>query len=135
MGTFLKTHQEILGWIALASFLLFIAMLIAVPLIIVRLPKSYLFMEEPRTAVLPPLVRWPYLIFKNIAGVVLVVGGLAMLVLPGQGLLTLAVGLSFMSIPGKHRLIRKVAGRPRVLRMINWLRLKAGRPPLENSDR
>ena len=57
--------------------------------------------------------------------------GAAMLVLPGQGLLTLVIGLSLMNFPGKRRLIIRILRRPRVFRTINTMRDKARRPPLQ----
>jgi hypothetical protein len=54
-----------------------------------------------------------------------------MLLVPGQGLLTIAVGLMLVDFPGKFRFERWLAVRPPVWRSINWLRKRAGRGPLE----
>jgi UPF0716 family protein affecting phage T7 exclusion len=64
-------------------------------------------------------------------GAVLLLAGVAMLILPGQGLLTLAIGLGLMNLPGKRSLIRHLIGRPRVLRTINQFRAKAHKELLE----
>ena len=53
-----------------------------------------------------------------------------MLVLPGQGLLTLLVGFLLVDAPGKYRLERWLVSRKAVLRPINWLRRRKGRQPL-----
>jgi hypothetical protein len=53
-----------------------------------------------------------------------------MLVLPGQGLLTIIIGLVLMEFPGKYHAERWVINRPAVLAAINWIRLKAGKPKL-----
>jgi hypothetical protein len=50
---------------------------------------------------------------------------------PGQGILTLLLGMSLVDVPGKQRLMRKLIRRPRVLKVINRLRAKADQPPLE----
>ena len=71
---------------------------------------------------------------KNLAGAVLVLAGLAMLVLPGQGLLTIVVGLLFLDFPGKRSLELRLVRHPPVLRTINWLRATAHRPPLQMPD-
>jgi hypothetical protein len=60
-----------------------------------------------------------------------VVLGLLMLVLPGQGLLTLLAGLLLLDLPGKRRLERRIIGSPRVLGVVNALRKRWKRPPLE----
>ena len=54
-----------------------------------------------------------------------------MLVLPGQGLLTILIGLAVMQFPGKFELERWLVTRKGVLEGINWLRQRSGRLPLE----
>jgi hypothetical protein len=56
--------------------------------------------------------------------------GLVLLVLPGQGLLTMLAGLVLLDLPGKRAFERRVVARPRVLSALNWLRARAGREPL-----
>ena len=53
-----------------------------------------------------------------------------MLVLPGQGVLTILIGVMFINFPGKYRLERWVVMRDPVLKTINRLRQRAGHPPL-----
>ena len=54
-----------------------------------------------------------------------------MLVLPGQGLFTIMIGLMLSNYPGKYLIERKFIAIPSILRTINWLRKKSGNPPLE----
>jgi len=70
---------------------------------------------------------------KNVAGVVLVLLGLVMALpgIPGQGILTMIVGITLIDFPGKRGLERRLIGRPRVLHTINRLRARFGRAPLE----
>ena len=125
-----KTHQEILQWAALVSIISFISLCLAVPFIIIYLPKDYLISDHnPHT--LPNIVRTPYTVLKNAFGGFLVLAGLAMLVLPGQGLLTLFIGLSLMNMPGKRNLIRRFACYSPIIHTINRLRKRAGKPALE----
>ncbi|NOY74455.1 MAG: hypothetical protein GXP32_01520 [Kiritimatiellaeota bacterium] len=67
---------------------------------------------------------------RNCAGVVLVAAGIAMLVLPGQGLLTIFSGLMIMDFPAKYRLERRLASISSLLKALNAIRRKVGRPPL-----
>jgi hypothetical protein len=53
-----------------------------------------------------------------------------MLVLPGQGLLTMLIGISLMDFPGKRAIERSIIGRPLILKSINRIRQRFGRPPL-----
>ena len=116
------------------SAITFFASLVLIPVLVARMPTDY-FRDRHRSPVLwatrRPVVRWAMLGVKNVAGAVLLIGGLLMLVLPGQGLLTILMGLVLINYPGKRRLERNLVTRPPILRGVNWLRHRAGRPPLE----
>ena len=81
-----------------------------------------------------PVIRWLLLTLKNLAGVVFVLLGIAMLVLPGQGLLTILIGIIFLNFPGKYRFERWLIQRGPVHRTVDWLRRRAGRKPLVFRD-
>jgi hypothetical protein len=68
---------------------------------------------------------------KNLLGLVFVLAGVAMLVLPGQGILTILIGLMLMNFPGKRGLEQRLVQQPSVWRAINWIRSKAHQPALE----
>lgn len=70
---------------------------------------------------------------RNLAGGVLVLLGAIMAVpgVPGQGLLTMLIGLTLLSFPGKRRLERRFVRKPALLGAINRLRARFARPPLE----
>ncbi len=70
------------------------------------------------------------MIAKNLLGYIFVVAGTLMLVLPGQGLLTILVGIMFLNFRGKYELERWIVSRQPVLGSINWIRRRAGRAPL-----
>ncbi len=110
------------------------ASLVLIPVLVSRMPTDY-FRDPRRSPILwatrRPFVRWALLVGKNLAGAVLLVGGVLMLLLPGQGLLTILMGLVLINYPGKRRLERYLVTRPPILRGVNWLRHRAGRPPLE----
>jgi hypothetical protein len=69
---------------------------------------------------------------KNLAGVVLLLLGFVMALpgVPGQGVLTMIIGLTLLDFPGKIALERRLVGRPFVLRQLNRLRGRFHRPPL-----
>jgi hypothetical protein len=66
-----------------------------------------------------------------VIGPALIALGIAMLVLPGQGLLTILVGLGILDLPFKHRLVGRLLSNPKVHGAIDKLRRKAGRGSLE----
>ncbi|MBX3441147.1 MAG: EF-hand domain-containing protein [Planctomyces sp.] len=118
-------------WLAGLSVVTFVGSLIAVPMVLVRLPADY-FAHKHRPAdwMSAGRTRIEWLVLKNGLGAMLILGGLAMLVLPGQGLLTILLGVALMDFPGKMRLIEAIVGRPRILSSINWIRRRAGKPPM-----
>jgi Putative transmembrane protein (PGPGW) len=77
-----------------------------------------------------PVLRIVSRVTKNILGVTLVVIGVAMLVLPGQGLLTILAGVFLLEFPGKRRLELHLVRKRPVHLTINWIRARVGRPPL-----
>ncbi|HYG08570.1 MAG TPA: hypothetical protein VD835_01220, partial [Pyrinomonadaceae bacterium] len=50
---------------------------------------------------------------------------------PGQGVLTILMGVMLLDFPGKRRLELKLVSRPNVLRAINRIRQRFDRPPLQ----
>jgi hypothetical protein len=133
-----RAHQTLLAWLGVLSFVMFAGSLASLYFILIHLPQTY-FVEDRRgrSSVLfarRPAARIVYLIFKNIVGAVFVLAGIAMLVLPGQGVITILIGLSLLSLPGKRRLVRRLVLMPSVLRSINRLRLRAGKPSLQTPE-
>jgi ABC-type amino acid transport system permease subunit len=129
----MKAHSGILWLAGISSIIVFLATLIGVPLLIIKLPENYLLDQRAhslRRYVVGTPLDIPYRIGKNLLGGVLVVCGLAMLVLPGQGLLTILAGLLLLTFPGKKRAIQAILQRKGVVRAANWIRCKANQPPL-----
>ncbi len=118
--------------LGLFSVLMFFGSLIAIPLLITRLPADYFIrhrqlVNERRRR--HPVLIYSLLLLRNLAGLIFLLAGMAMLVLPGQGILTLLIGLSLMNFPGKHDKIEWLARRSRVRKSLNWIRRRADKPP------
>ena len=112
----------------------FIVSLIAVGIVMVKIPANY-FSSHYRQDFLPDspwIVRWGAVILKNVLGAVLIVVGILLSLpgVPGQGILTILLGLIMMDIPGKRPLEARIIKRPKVLSTINNLRHKYNKPPL-----
>jgi hypothetical protein len=132
--SWLREYQTILWWFGAISILLLVLTPLLVAYVVVQLPKDYFNPKRRQRAGWPqkyPGVRPIVVMAKNALGAVLALAGLAMLVFPGQGVLTLVAGLMLMDFPGKFQLERWLATRPTVWRSINWLRKRFGRGPLE----
>lgn len=133
LWSWIQVNQALAATLVAGSVLMLVLTAILLPVAIRLLPSDY-FLARQRER--QPPGRFPahlyaaYLIAKNLLGVVFLIAGLAMLVLPGQGLLTILVALILLDFPGKYRLERRVVRYPWVIRSINWLRRRWGVPPL-----
>ena len=125
-----KNEFITLAWM---SFVLLLVSIAVIPLIVIKIPEDY-FHEHYRVRISKES-RYPFIAqlftgIKNIVGFVFIILGILMLILPGQGILTILMGLFLMNFPGKYRLEREIVSSPRVLKSLNWIRIKANKPPL-----
>ncbi len=108
--------------------------LVLVLLVIVFLPRDYFLEGDDRGLWVDqhPLARIGLRVLKNLAGLFLIVAGIMLSLpgIPGQGLLTVLVGLILLDFPGKQRFLRKFVARPRVTVTLNRIREKFGKRPL-----
>ncbi len=116
----------------LASLLL---SFLAIGIVMVKIPANY-FSSHYKQDFLPGsrwLVRWSAVILKNILGLILIVLGILLSLpgVPGQGILTILLGLIMLDIPGKRPIEAKIIQRPAVLAAVNKLRAKYNKPPLQ----
>ena len=121
-------------WVLLGvvSGVFFIGSLVAIPILVVRLPDDY-FTKNHRRKWLQnrhPVLRVTGYAIKNLIGCAFLLAGVAMLVLPGQGILAILIGVSLIDFRGKQELQRRLIGQPAVLRTLNGIREKFGRKPL-----
>lgn len=124
-------------WLGLFSVITFIASLLIIPVIVSRIPDDYFVNRERYRSQfkrLHPVAYIALLIVKNLFGGLIVLSGIAMLVLPGQGILTVLIGISLMNFPGKYTLERRLVSQPRVFKAINWIRKRAGKHKLMHPD-
>jgi hypothetical protein len=123
--------SSVLVPLAIFSVVAFVGSLIAIPWILVRLPADYFDVRVPRKThgAGHPVLRLIAVVAKNILGFVFLLAGIAMLVLPGQGILTILIGISLMDFPKKRLLEAKLIGQPLVFSGINNLRARFGKPP------
>jgi hypothetical protein len=131
--SWVSEYHDLLQWLGVSSLIMFVATLIVFPLVIIYLPQDYFVRHERDPAYETrrhPAVWFALTVLKNIVGAVLILAGLAMLVLPGQGLLTIVIGLTLINFPGKYALERRLVSRPTVSRTLNRIRSRAGRPDL-----
>jgi hypothetical protein len=109
--------------IGIVSLAMFVGTLAAIPWIVRRLPADYFVRPPPKRSL-------PVRILRNVLAVSLIAAGVAMLVLPGQGLVTILLGLSILDLPIKHRTLRWLLEKPKIQEGVQRLRSKVGKPPL-----
>ena len=131
---------EIISWqsalIGIVVFLVTFSFNLAiVSYILVKLPADHFkkghqveFWSGPR-----PALNAARVIGKNILGILLVALGIILSIpgVPGQGLLTVLLGVMLLDFPGKTWLERKLLSRQEIVSTINRLRAKFDKPPLE----
>lgn len=140
MMDFLAELAEFITWrSALIGGLIFVVTFVfnlaIVSFILVKLPADHFkkghhveFWAGPQ-----PALNAAKVIGKNILGILLVAIGIVLSLpgVPGQGLLTVLLGIMLLDFPGKTSLERKLLSRQEIVRTINRLRAKFDKPPLE----
>jgi hypothetical protein len=85
MSTWLNTHRVAVGWLFGLSVVAFVATLVAIPLLVIHMSPSY-FLDPLPSAVSwrgrYPVIRTVARIAKNVLGILFVLAGIAMLLLP-----------------------------------------------------
>jgi hypothetical protein len=130
----LERHAALSSLVVIGSIVFVIVSLWAVHRFLVTIPPDYFQHDHKRLdrwRDSRPVLRYAVLVGKNLLGGLLVLLGLVMLFTPGQGVLSILLGLSLVDIPGKRTVERKLIQRDSVLRLVNHLRVRRGQPPLE----
>jgi len=134
--------QELVAFMVSRGFILGLALFAVtfagslgiISFILVKVPSTYFQESHPQQFWVDrhPLIRWLGLIAKNLLGVVLVLLGILMSIpgVPGQGILTILLGIMLLDFPGRRQLEYKLVRRPMILEKINRLRHRFSKPPL-----
>ncbi len=132
MMNWLHNHKDIMEQVGTVSLILLFVTLVILPIVVIKLPEGYLDREkrEPvRRKRKHPLLWGMLSLLKNLLGLLLILVGLAMLVLPGQGMVTILIGLALTNFPGKYKLECRIARQPAVRKTLNKIREFADEPP------
>ncbi len=111
------------------SIAIFVIGFLLVPRLAVKLPADHFVRPEI------PLARrslraWFWYMGRNLFALVLFIAGIAMIVLPGPGIITIIVAIALADFPGKRRVERAFIRTWIVRTAINAMRLKHGALPL-----
>ena len=128
---FLQNNQIFL-YISGLSTIFFLLSLLGLSWLISIIPHNY-FVDKKRVSFIKmknPLMWLLIIIIKNLIGLILIICGILMLILPGQGVLTIITGLIFLDYPGKFRFERSLVRNKLILNSMNWIRRKLDKPDL-----
>ena len=100
-----------------------------------RLPADYFVNPAGRTRQqkLHPLAHVLLILGRNLLGYFLIVLGVLLSLpgVPGQGVLTILMGVMLIDLPGKDHAARWLVTRRPVLATVNRMRARVGREPLQ----
>jgi hypothetical protein len=123
----LVPYLEILAVVSLITFLLSI---ILIPWYIGRLPSNFFCnLQSQHSGHRSRSTSIAILLLRNCVGVVLICAGIMMLFMPGQGLLTILIGILCMSFPGKLHFVLYLVNKPTIQNSLNWTRKKMRQKP------
>lgn len=127
----IKTYWMLL---LILSIITIIVSLASVSVLLISIPPDYFSRKKQVRRIKNPLLRLFFYLLKNVCGLIFLIIGFIMLFAPGQGILSLLVGIILCDFPGKYRVERKIIARPRVLSVINQIRARYKRPLIVLDD-
>lgn len=126
-----NVYKNLILWFGSISLFVFLFSLLSIKWLVSLIPEDYFINKKDSKIKTNNIFIWyVVLIFKNLIGYSLILGGIMMLVLPGQGLFTIIIGLMMSNYPGKYSIEKKFIAIPTILKSINWLRRKSNKPPI-----
>jgi len=117
---------------AFAILSAFVSVLI-VGAVLARLPADFFVNHVARGSnIRHPILRAGWIVLRNLFGYILILLGIVLSLpgVPGQGILTILMGVILIDFPGKYRVERWFISRRMVLAGVNRLRARLGREPL-----
>lgn len=129
----IDSNMNIVVGITSLSVISFVGSLILIPYIIINMPSDYFIISRKEfinNRIKHPVLRIIVHFLKNFLGAIFLVAGIIMLFIPGQGLLTILIGISLIDFPLKKELELNIISRRSILKFVNKLRHKAGKDSL-----
>jgi hypothetical protein len=104
----------------------FVGSILLLRFLVIRLPADYFSESASREQ-----RHWMVQVGKNLLGVLLIALGVVLSLpgLPGQGVMTIVIGLMLVDFPGKRRLMQWLLSHRKLLDPVNRLRHRHGQAP------
>lgn len=125
-----RLSPEFLSVLTLVALSATTLSLFVAPIILRRLPADY-FARPIAHKKSRSIGSLALSILRNLLAALLFLLGIALLSLPGPGIVTILLALGLSDLPVRTRLFRWIMQRPRLRKTVDRLRARAGKKPLE----
>ena len=124
-------YHQYFVWVGIVSFVVFVASLLLTPILLGKIPQDYFVHTNQHKVEINHFGHLIIVVIRSLVGFVLLIAGIIMLVTPGQGIISILLGLFLMEFPGKRKLELKLINHEPTFKALNWLRGKANKDPFE----
>jgi hypothetical protein len=123
------TQPLVLTTLTCVSVGIFVIGFLLVPRLAVKLPADH-FVRPEEDCGRRTIGDWVWYVCRNLLAFVLLVAGIAMLILPGPGIISIIVAIALADFPGKRRVERAFVRNWIVRTALNAMRNKHGAPSM-----
>ncbi|CAC9641252.1 hypothetical protein [uncultured Gammaproteobacteria bacterium] len=124
-------YEDLLITVGVISAVVFVVSLLAMPFLLSKIPVDYFVQNKQHKVEIKGVSGLLIVAIKIIVGLVLLLAGIIMLVTPGQGIISILLGLFLLEFPGKRKLELKFINHEPTFKTLNWLRSKVNHPPFK----
>ncbi|RUM82786.1 MAG: hypothetical protein DSZ19_04010 [Candidatus Thioglobus sp.] len=124
-------YHQYFVWVGIVSFVVFVTSLLLTPILLGKIPQDYFIHTNQHKVEINHLGHLIIVVIRTLIGFVLLIAGIIMLVTPGQGIISILLGLFLMEFPGKRKLELKLINHEPTFKALNWLRGKANKDPFD----
>jgi hypothetical protein len=124
-------YQQYFIWIGVVSAGVFIISLLLTPFLLGLIPVDYFVDPSRHKLRIEHPLHLIFVVFRTVFGFILFVAGVVMLITPGQGVISILLGLFLMEFPGKQKLEMKLINHDPTFKALNWLRGKVSKEALK----
>ena len=115
---FFESYKTLILWLSSVSLFIFLFSLVSMRWLAGLIPSDYFINKEESSFKKKNFFLWCLvLLIKNTIGYSLIIGGIMMLVLPGQGLFTIIIGLMLSNYPGKYYIEKRFIEIPAIFKL------------------
>ncbi len=122
-------YQDYFIWMGIVSTVVFVVSLALMPYLLGLIDENYFVGLGKHQLKVKNFTHLLIVIIKSLLGFILLVVGVIMLITPGQGLISILLGLFLVEFPNKYKWELKLIHHNPTFKMLNWLRAKANKPP------